>query len=895
MRKVFLLFLSFFIFLFILSSSTLAFETWQKSADNSLKFTSSFSEAHRLQPYVLYENGTYKMWYTTIIDNQYKIGYATSTDGINWTTQAVLHPNPQLHNHDPHFLKTNNGLVLFFAATPGWGIKIYKISMINDSGFDPNTLKEIITPSLWWEENGAVSEPSVIFDNGQYYLFYTAAGNIWRLGMAYSSDLENWTKCPDPILKSYNQDEPGGGPSIFKKDGRFYLFYHSPNASGIKLTQSDDPISCGMNWSTPQYILTKDKNYDQNHMIAPTVIEKDNQLQLFYSGLSSSNIWTMNLAASNLAIPKYPIIIIPGFMNSWNKEAVLHNQTVSIFDWKLLSFVKEYNGLINSLKNLNQIENQDFLVFPYDWRKSVEETTNNLNTFLQQKIWNNNPNQKINLVGHSLGGLIGRIFTQKNKDKVNKIISVGSPHQGLVQVYKPLEAGEIDREDTFLWLAEKLILILNKSAIETDRETVQKRFPVGFDLFPTFNFLKDSNSNEIPVNDLIIKNTFLQTYNQNFSDIFQTFISIFGEKDNQTPAGFVIEPANALNQLLGNYKDGQPKTVFYDAGDYTVLSKSASQDTDAEKLIFDHGEIITKKEAIKKILSLLNITYQENQIVEGQKTIISPSLIFLIKSPASMEVNFNGKIYSQEDGIIFIEDAQSGDYQLKVKGEEKGQYAVIVGQIGNQTDQWTKIQGEITQEPPTSQIDIYPLGFNSQFPQPPLSPQSSFDELIYSLTDLNKSFNLPQITYSIKNLKQAKNLYQNNQKKKLKSLLLLTHSYLIIARTKKTDIDIKNKIIIALEKLENLYSTALSGYTEGISSSRINQALSVYKQKAINAESYLLTQKNIGKNISSNALVLQTIYNKFKLAEMHIGQNNLNFAEILLKTAGDLSNEIKKL
>jgi predicted GH43/DUF377 family glycosyl hydrolase len=44
-------------------------------------------------PDVIYENGVYKMWYTGALNTTtYKIGYATSPDGINWTK----HPTPVL-------------------------------------------------------------------------------------------------------------------------------------------------------------------------------------------------------------------------------------------------------------------------------------------------------------------------------------------------------------------------------------------------------------------------------------------------------------------------------------------------------------------------------------------------------------------------------------------------------------------------------------------------------------------------------------------------------------------------------------------------------------------------------------------------------------------------------
>ncbi|MCX6704839.1 MAG: alpha/beta fold hydrolase, partial [Candidatus Woesebacteria bacterium] len=212
------------------------------------------------------------------------------------------------------------------------------------------------------------------------------------------------------------------------------------------------------------------------------------------------------------------------------------------------------------------------------------------------KIWNSRPEQKIDLVGHSLGGLVARIFAQKNKDKVNKIISVASPHLGVVQVYKPVEAGEIDRENTFIWLAEKIILILNKSAVESDRVTITNKFPVLKNLFPTFNFLKNTNGDEIPVSSLSVKNNLLSSYNQSLADIFSIFTSLYGEESGETPAGFIVRPADILNLALGNYSDGQPDSSLFGAGDTTVLSNSAvTTDNDSVKFNFDHAETKVKK------------------------------------------------------------------------------------------------------------------------------------------------------------------------------------------------------------------------------------------------------------------------------------------------------------
>lgn len=230
------------------------------------------------------------------------------------------------------------------------------------------------------------------------------------------------------------------------------------------------------------------------------------------------------------------------------------------------------------------------------------------------------------------------IFAQNHHSRVAKVIIVGSPHQGLVQVYKPLSACEIDWENTFLWLAKKIILTLNKSSLEPDRETIRRKLPVLFNLFPIFSSLRNTFGEIIPIDSVSIKNNLLSHYNSSFPIIFDVFTEIVGEKGQNTPAGFVVESANFFNQLVGNYQDGQPRSTFFDWGDETVLRSSTDFDSDSQTLSLDHGEIIRKKEALKKILELLEIEYQENKIVESEKTHLNKSLIFIVKSPVIIQV-----------------------------------------------------------------------------------------------------------------------------------------------------------------------------------------------------------------------------------------------------------------
>ncbi len=732
MKKIYIFLFLFFLFniFFVKEVYGLQFYKYQNNPLN-ISLIDDYSYILQVDVYEKNNNGCFGIAAAKKSNESfYSLVNIESRDCVNWVMKKeVLRlgrdiTNPRL------FVDTNNQKILFFTIQDDQDFyRIYSTNCDNNLNCS-NDVNLILNPNKndYTEKNGYFGAKILRYQD-KYYMFYGVWGSDgFKIRLAYSDNLQSWTKCQFNLIS-----DDADGPFPLISDNSLFLFYHKSNSSGIKLAKANLPISCNMIFQDQGYQLIKGSTYDAKHLIFPSVLFENNDFKLFYSGLSSFNNWSLNLACTdsvcgfNLPTPtlipsptitptptptKIPIIILPGFMGSWNKRAILHNEDVNYNDWKLAPFVKEYNGLINTLKNLGLKENEDFYVFAYDWRKPVLETVENLNSFINSHL--SQTFNKFSLVGHSLGGLVARIYTQKYKDKVNKIISVGSPHQGVVQVYKPIEAGEIDRENTLLWLAQKMILILNKNTIESDRQTITNKFPVTYDLFPTFDLIKNKKNQINPISSLNVKNTLLNQFNQSINEIYDIFTAIYGEKDKNTPSEFLIDSPNLIDQVLGNYQDGYPIETHFDYGDYTVLTKSAKQDEDAEKLVFDHGEIITKKEAIKKILDLLGINYNEEKIVEGEKTNIARSLIFLIKSPARMSVNFNNNIYEENDGIIFIPNAETGGYQLNVQGTDFGQYQVIIGQISDNNDIWEIINGEITNNPPDQQIDTYFINYNNE-------------------------------------------------------------------------------------------------------------------------------------------------------------------------------------
>lgn len=887
---------------------------WLKYSSNPVisPTIQSCDSIHASSPSVIFDQGQYKMWYQGLNNTGWSICYATSIDGINWIknptsviTKTSYGESGIQEVNEPTVIKTSSQYQMWFKERINNKNRIRYAT--STDGILWNILPEIVLNGTQnsWDYDGPTN-PYVYHDGSQYFLWYLANnGERWLIGSATSSDGIHWTKNSNNPLNIPYPTGSGflGGMTMLKIDNKYHLWYHvGNNGQNVAIYHAVSDSLISQQWTCDQTceVISRTQNsFDQSGIVTPDVIMIGSQLKMWYGGYDGSK-WYIGLATFELPVQPTPtptltpVVIIPGFFSSWNNEAVLHNQAVNQSEWKIAPFVKEYDGIINTLKNLGYEENKNLFIFAYDWRKNIDSTIDELKNFLQQKIWNQETNTHINIIGHSFGGIVGRIYAQKyNSLQIDKLITVSSPHQGTAQVYKPIEGGELDISNSLLWLGQKLIVQLNRNGLKTDKQILSEQVPSLKDIYPTGQFLIDQNSQPIPITSHIIQNIYLLNYNQNINSIFPNLHTISGQQIN-TLSGWKVINRTLLDQLLDLYPDGRPQEQIQESGDGIITLQSSQAGNNNNQFTLNHGEIIYKKESIKKIIEILGISYQDAQIIEGSCTSITPSLIFAILSPAQIELSFNNQTIKETDGIIFVPNPSQTNYTLRVVGKEKGKYKVIIGQINNQNDFWTTINGEITQNPPTSQIDSYPLTFSSQLPKPPIEALSSFTELIYYLNDINKSINSLQLKYSVDNLKQGKSFYQNNQKAKLKSFLLLAQSYLVIAWGKNTDLDNKNKITTAMDKLENLYSTALSGYTQGINASRINQSISTYKQNASNTETYLLAQKNKGKNVISNALLLQLITNKLKLAETNLSQNNLNYAEILLKTSGDLLNEVKK-
>ena len=127
------------------------------------------------------------------------------------------------------------------------------------------------------------------------------------------------------------------------------------------------------------------------------------------------------------------------FVNRSNEDGTANGaiRTVDILNVSILEF---YGPLIDHL------EDYGFDVYPYgyDWRLDLRETAGGLDDFVNYVLEETETDQ-VNIVDHSLGGLLARYYVTSDTTraaKVEQVISLGTPFLGAPKALKGLRWGD---------------------------------------------------------------------------------------------------------------------------------------------------------------------------------------------------------------------------------------------------------------------------------------------------------------------------------------------------------------------------------------------------------------------------------------------------------------------
>ncbi len=189
------------------------------------------------QPFVLYFNGLYRMWFTGT--NGFSDGYvhyAESQDGINWSAPV---------------------------SSP------------------------VLSPGEYgsWDSQHVGAGP-IIVNDGLLMMYYSGWGDshdAWKIGLATSTDGINWTKEAQPILSGSGWDYQMGASSAIIIDGKIYLYYYGHQYyqnRQIGLAISDDGYTFQKYGNGP--IMSPDQPWELDAIGYPSVIDNGNQYMMIY-------------------------------------------------------------------------------------------------------------------------------------------------------------------------------------------------------------------------------------------------------------------------------------------------------------------------------------------------------------------------------------------------------------------------------------------------------------------------------------------------------------------------------------------------------------------------------------------------------------------------------------
>lgn len=484
------------------------------------------------------------------------------------------------------------------------------------------------------------------------------------------------------------------------------------------------------------------------------------------------------ITVTSLAPEPDPVILLPGLGASWNKEALICNEEVSWEEWEMTPGIHHYDGIIQTFQ---EALGEDFHVFNYDWTKPATQSAEALKTFLDSNI-TSHPDTKVDLVGHSLGGLVARAYLQEYPDNhgVDQVITLGSPHKGAPQAYYAWEGANFSELlKPELSLAATLLAFKYRGLRETLVNVVQREVPSLRDLLPIFGYLKNHRTGaEIPLGDVNHQNDWL--LGNPVPSGLLTYIHTFLGNSGNTPRWLRVLPRSKVDELRGRWEDGRPINKEYAMGDGTVSTESATI-SEAPKTEFsgiNHSGLVTSVEAQEALLGELGIldvspTPGSDNVENGvfMAALLpltcpadsSSTLSIRLTDPLGrtvgqgVPVNIPEAIYHPQDQMVIVPRAISGDYQVGVFGEPEEEYRLIIGGIGEIGDVWSDNRGKVGKKG----VSIHQLRFTQEPEEFNLNlvqlAKSRLEELDVWLTTSDKPYKpaQAQIREVIKYLEQA--------------------------------------------------------------------------------------------------------------------------------------------
>jgi beta-1,2-mannobiose phosphorylase / 1,2-beta-oligomannan phosphorylase len=279
----------------------------------------AFDSRFALSPSVIMKDGMYRMWYVGFENywtSRYTIGYAVSENGEQWFSYQK---NPVLasgsgFDYSQVWLSVvlpDTPLAMYYSGDDGnrWRVGLATSSDgINWDKYNQNPVLDAGSSGAW--DGGNVWGVSVVkISPTDYRMWYSGSpsGGQAKIGYATSPDGRHWTKYEgNPVLL------PGPNawdayavyvPRVVYVNEVFHMFYLGTTSSSVTQighATSTDGIHWAKNSANPVLTIGSGEQWDSYALIDHCVLQQGNTLKMWYGGRVDMGAWQIGTATSNL-------------------------------------------------------------------------------------------------------------------------------------------------------------------------------------------------------------------------------------------------------------------------------------------------------------------------------------------------------------------------------------------------------------------------------------------------------------------------------------------------------------------------------------------------------------------------------------------------------------------
>jgi hypothetical protein len=278
--------------------------TWTKYSGNPFNLGAS----DVTEPWVIYSGSVFKMWYVGVASYSpfvCRIYCAVSTDGVNWAPQGVVLSEGEAGSWDDRVV--SSPVVLFDGTTyrmwyigVGGSASVYGMVGYATSSDGTNWTKLEGGPVLVPSGNGGwddynVGGLSVMFNGTHYMMWYGGQPGVdtqMRIGVATSVDGISWNKyLNNPILSPtsdwWEDRHVSPGPVIM--NGSLYVMSYSGQGwswpgNRVGIATSPDGFSWAEYEGNPVLDVGQPGSWDERTVSAHSIVRKDDNLLMWYTG-----------------------------------------------------------------------------------------------------------------------------------------------------------------------------------------------------------------------------------------------------------------------------------------------------------------------------------------------------------------------------------------------------------------------------------------------------------------------------------------------------------------------------------------------------------------------------------------------------------------------------------